>query len=207
MNKAAFYKHVRAKLGPLDTSQVQGFETFLDVTEGLPLSHRAYIMATAWHETGDKMQPVREKGSKEYLRNNYDITGRDPERAKRYGNTTPGDGIRFSGRGYPQLTWKSNYDKADAALAKAGILKRGELLANPDLALRIDIAVFIMIRGMTEGWFTGKKLSNYLPASGTATRAQYIAARYIVNIQDRADLIEDYAQIFERGLRDAGVAA
>jgi len=205
MNRAAFYKTVRAKLGSLDQSQVDGFETILNAIAGQPLSYQAYMLATTWHETADTMQPIKEKGSNEYLRNQYDITGRRPDTAKAYGNVNPGDGIRYCGRGYVMNTWYTNYAKADAALAKAGILKQGELLANPDLAMRHDVAAFIMLAGMLGGWFSGKRLSSYLPAKGTATRAQYIAARRIINIQDKADLIEDYAQIFERALRDAGI--
>lgn len=28
--------------------------------DGLPITHQAYILATAWHETARTMQPVRE---------------------------------------------------------------------------------------------------------------------------------------------------
>lgn len=48
-------------------------------------------------------------------------------------------------------------------------------------------------------------MAQRLPMKGVATRAQYINARYLVNVQDKADLIEDYAQAFERALRDGGV--
>jgi hypothetical protein len=65
-------------------------------------------------------------------------------------------------------------------------------------------AAAIMRKGMDGGWFTGKSLAAMLPATGTATRGQYINARRIINGTDRADLIEDYAQHFERALRDGG---
>ncbi len=71
--------------------------------------------------------------------------------------------------------------------------------------MRPDISAFILRNGMTKGWFSGKKLADYLPPAGVATRAQYIQARRIINILDKADLVEDYAQIFERALRDGGV--
>jgi hypothetical protein len=62
-----------------------------------------------------------------------------------------------------------------------------------------------MLEGMREGWFTGKKLSTYLPDQGVATRLQYVAARKIINGTDKAELVEDYAQVFERALRDGGL--
>ena len=41
---------------------------------------------------------------------------------------------------------------------------------------------------------------------GVATKEQYIKARRLVNLNDKADMIEDYAQVFERALRNGGVA-
>jgi hypothetical protein len=186
---AAFFATVRAKLGPLKQGQVDGILRILAATEGAPLSHRAYMLATPWHETDATMQPVREafRQSEAWRKKNL-----------RY--------YPWYGRGDVQLTWEPNYRKADAALAKAGLINPGDLLANPDLAMRPDISAFILRHGMEGGWFTGKKLSDYLPASGVATRAQYIQARRIINILDRADLVEDYAQAFERALRDGGCA-
>ena len=206
MNKAAFYKTVRDRLGSLDQSQVNGFETLLAALDGAPLSHRAYMLATAWHETDATMQPIKEKGGEAYFIRLYDVAGDRPKTCIAYGNTCAGDGPRHCGRGYVMLTWKDNYARADAELAEAGLIKRGELLANPDLAMRPDIAAFIMVRGMAEGWFSGKKLSTYLPARGVATRAQYVQARRIINGTDKAELVEDYAQVFERALRDGGVS-
>lgn len=46
MNLSAFFSHVRQDFGRLKTSQVQGFETILRASEGLPRSHRAYLLAT-----------------------------------------------------------------------------------------------------------------------------------------------------------------
>lgn len=191
LNKAAFYKTVRARLGALNQSQVEGFEAVLAAVAGLPLSWQAYILATAWHETGATMQPVREAHwlSEGWRKKNL-----------RY--------YPYYGRGYVQTTWLRNYEWLDAASAKAGLTKPGEILANLDLAMRPDVAALALVDGMVEGRYDahGKKMRDRLPASGVATRAQYINARYLVNIQDKADLIEDYAQAFERALRDGGVA-
>lgn len=185
MNRAAFYKHVRAKLGSLSQLQVQGFEAVLDAMEGSPLSWSGYALATAWHETAKTMQPVREA---------YWMSEGWRKTHLRY--------WPWYGRGYVQLTWERNYQKADDELGLGGAL-----MADKDMAMNPAIAAKIMRQGMDEGWFTGVAFRHVLPAKGVATRAQYMNARTIINGRDKADLIEDYAQVFERGLRDAGVAA
>lgn len=198
MNAAAFYKTVRARLGPLTQSQVDGMNAILAAVEGEPLSWQAYMLATAWHETAATMQPVKEHGGEAYYTRLYDVAGDRPKVCIQYGNTCAGDGPKFCGRGYVQLTWKSNYEKAGKVL---GI----DLVAEPDQAMKPEHAAIIMLDGMKNGWFTGKKLASYLPPHGVATKQQYIDARRIINGTDRADLIEDYAQAFERALRDGGV--
>lgn len=190
MNRAAFYKTVRARLGPLTQSQVDGFEAILNAIDGAPLSHQAYMLATAWHETAKTMQPVREA---------FNLSEAWRKKNLRY--------YPWYGRGYVQVTWEQNYARLDAEASAAGLVQPGYILANPDLAMRPDIAAFALRRGLEEGWYDaqGKTMAQRLPISGVATRAQYINARYLVNVQDKADDIEDYAQVFERALRDGGV--
>lgn len=54
---------------------------------------------------------------------------------KNLGNTEPGDGARFIGRGLKQLTGRANYVRCDQALGlKAKLLSAPELLERPDLA-------------------------------------------------------------------------
>lgn len=205
LNKAAFYATVRARLGKLTGDQVRGTEHILNAIECEPLSHQAYMLATAWHETAATMLPIKERGGHAYFTKLYDVAGDRPKVCIQYGNTCAGDGPKHCGRGFVQLTWKVNYEKADDALANHGLIIRGALMADPDLAMQPDIAAFIMLHGMRDGWFTGKKLSSYLPAQGVATKGQYILARKIINGTDRADLVEDHAQVFERALRDGGL--
>lgn len=181
MNPEYFYARVRQGLKvALSQTQVDGFKVVLAACEGAPLAHAAYMLATAWHETAATMQPVREAFwlSEQWRREHL-----------RY--------YPWYGRGYVQLTWQENYAKADAKLGLAG-----ELLRTPDKAMEADIAAKIMRLGMDEGWFTGVKLRAVLPDAGVATRSQYMDARTIINGRDKADLIEDYAQVFERALRD-----
>lgn len=67
-------------------------------------------------------------------------TGQAYEGRADLGNTSPGDGVRYKGRGPIQLTGKKNYALASAAL---GI----DLVASPALAATIGIGF------RTAGWF------------------------------------------------------
>lgn len=189
MDEAKFFTTVRERLHGLKQEQVDGINTVLAAAAGTPLAYASYMLATAWHETNATMQPVREAYwlSEDWRRTHL-----------RY--------YPWYGRGYVQLTWEGNYKRADKELAEAQLINPGDLLANADLAMKSMLAAFIMRRGMEEGWFTGVKLSAVLPSSGVATRAQYMNARTIINGRDKADLVEDYAQVFERALRDGGWA-
>jgi putative chitinase len=187
MDVAAFFSTVRARLGALSQLQVDGFTAVLKATDGQPLAHRAYTLATPWWETKTTMQPVREA---------YWLSEDWRKAHLRY--------YPWYGRGYVQLTWQAGYAKADMLLAAGGLIKPGELIANPDLAMRPDVAAFVLRHGMDQGWFTGVTLAHCLPMTGVATRAQYTDARTIINGHDKADQIEAFAQIFERALRDGG---
>lgn len=59
------------------------------------------------------------------------------EGRKDLGNTQPGDGVRYKGRGFIQLTGRANYRTYGQAL---GI----DLEGNPDLALRPDVAAKVL---------------------------------------------------------------
>ena len=174
MNRTEFYARVRPIFGgTLSQKQVDGIEALLAATEALPVTHRAYLLATAMHETASTMQPIAEYGK---------------GRSKAYGK--PGKhGQAQYGRGYVQLTWDANYEKADKALGL-----NGALMKDFNLAMQPTIAAKILVRGCSEGWFTGKKLADYLPGD-------YRGARRVVNGLDKADLIAGYAREFEAALR------
>lgn len=109
----------------------------------------AYILATVMVESrmGKYMY---ELGERSYF-NRY-------EGRRDLGNTQTGDGYKYRGRGFVQITGRNNYDKFSKIL---GI----DLVNNPDLAARKDIAVKILIKGMIEGKFTRRKLSDYFNSS------------------------------------------
>lgn len=190
MSEAQFFATVRPLFGTLAQSQVDGCKVLLKATEFLPLAFRAYLLATTFHETAKTMRPISEYGGKKYFHDMYDIKGNRPHVAKRLGNTEPGDGVKFHGRGYVQITGRANYVKAGKVLGVS-------LVERPALALEPKNAAEILVAGCTEGWFTGKKLGDYLGGSSR----DYVNARRVVNGKDKAKLIASYAVVFEEGLR------
>lgn len=179
--------------GKLNKGQVEGCSAILDEWERRNLTdlrQLAYIFATPFLETDQTMQPIKEYGGNAYYLKMYDVRGERPALARRNGNTEPGDGARYCGRGYVQLTWKNNYAKMTKMLQAAGF--NVDLVANPDLAMRPDIASFVMFEGMLKGTFTGKKLSDFF----NRTTTDWINARRIINGTDRAQRIADVAKSF-----------
>lgn len=198
MNKAFFDKLRSTIMGPtLEDGEVTGVTSILEACAGLPLPWTAYALATAYHETAHTMQPIKEYGGDKYFHRMYDIEGARPDLAKRNGNIHPGDGVKFCGRGYVQLTWRANYKRAGDKLGM-------DLITTPYAAMNKDVAARIMREGMKDGWFTGKAFKDYLPTNRAATEAQYQAARRIINGTDKAALIAKYAMQFQSALIDGG---
>lgn len=181
MNRAAFFAAVRTSLfaGRLTQSQVDGIDAILDEwdAEGLT-DHRwlAYMLATAYHETGQHMQPITEFGGVRYF-DKYD-TG---ALAARLGNTpqADGDGYKYRGRGLVQITGHANYQKFGIA-------------DDPDRALDPVTATKIMFTGMKAGMFTGRKLADYFHD----VAADWVNARKIINGLDRANDVAGYGRKF-----------
>lgn len=183
MNLKTFFANIRPIFGGYMTeSQVAGIETILEAWarhgDKNP-RHLAYILATAKHETAHTMQPVREtlastdSKAKEILTKSWKA-GKLPWVKRDYWS----DG--FFGRGFVQITHASNYEKAGRKLSL-------DLVADPSKALDPDVAGAILVRGMLEGWFTGKSLSDF---------PDFLNMRRVVNGMDRAPEIAILADRF-----------
>ncbi len=179
--------------GKLTALQVRGTTAILDEWEKRKLTDLrdlGYMLGTAKWETDHEMYPNFEKGGSAYLTRLYDVKGSNPTRARKNGNTSPGDGVKYSGKGYVHLTWKNNYAAMTNLIQAAGI--KVDLVANPELAMRPDIAAFVMFEGMERGTFTGAKLSTFF----TPTKSDWIGARSIINGTDKAAEIAAIAKAF-----------
>lgn len=152
----------------LTVNQEQVVEDIIKATQHLPAEHTAYILATAYHESllGKFMQEVD--------------SGLAYEGRKDLGNIRAGDGPRFKGRGYVQLTGRRNYQVF-------GRLLFLDLESHPDLASKPEVALKILVEGMSKGLFTGVSLSDYDTENGL----DFVKARRVINGTDRA---EDIAQ-------------
>jgi hypothetical protein len=125
----------------------------------------AYVLATTEWETAQTFKPVREAFwlSEDWRRNNL-----------RY--------YPFYGRGYVQLTWKNNYEKYSRIL---GV----DMVSEPDIAMRPNVALFILVHGFKTGIFTGRKIADYIDQG----RTDFVGARRCINDRDKAHRIAELA--------------
>lgn len=200
-----FYNSIRKDLfkGTLTQSQVDGINTILENTTDLSRPERAYILATVYHETAKQMQPLSEYGKgKSYSYGKWQQNSKGTEYCFKNGSksvvyTKDECPHLFYGRGLVQLTWYDNYELATRKLQKVGILTPEQsLIKDPELANNPKIATWIMKLGMVEGWFTSRKLSDYIRTD----KKDYVNARRIINGMDSANAIALYADYFEKGL-------
>ena len=204
VNREKLFASVRHSVfgGRLRQAQVDGINIVLatwDASAFEDLRWLAYMLGTDYHETAATMQPIKEYGNVAYFTHLYDVRGKRPDVARRMGNTAPGDGPKYCGRGFVQLTWKNNY-------ARAGELLGIDLVGQPDLAMKADVAAKIMFEGMTDAAiifedqasadpafsFTGKTLEDYF----NGQTEDWINARRIINGTDHAVMIAETAKEF-----------
>lgn len=202
-----FFDHLRKTnvLGPkISETEFSGCTAIILACQAARwgISWTSYSLATSYIETAMTMQPIKELGGTAYYMRMYDITGRRPEKARELGNLTPGDGAKYPGMGYVQMTGLANYRKATKKLQALGF--NVDLVANPELAMRPDIAAAIMVMGMSEGWFTTRKLADDLPVRGPGSLRQFVLSRDIINGKDRDDEIASVAMVFQAGLSVGG---
>lgn len=155
----------------MQQGQVDGINMISHEWTDVDMNQLAYVLATVYHETGRKMQPVKEFGSEEYLR------------SKKY--------YPYYGRDLVQTTWKHNYEKVKQ-------FSRVDVVSSPDLIARMPLAAQVAITFMKSGWYTGKRLSDYINHDD----CDFFHARKIINGLDCADKIAGYALKFQEAMND-----
>jgi putative chitinase len=190
MNRTVFFDAIRADPfgGSLSQSAVDGIEALFaawDTYGDGDHNKFAYILGTAFHES-DRFKTMEEYASGSAYEGRADL-----------GNTEPGDGKRFKGRGFVQITGRRNYQDWSNRLSI-------DLIADPARAAEHVIAARICVEGMMLGTFTGKPLGKYIAAGGIV---DFYNARRVVNGLDRADLIAKYAKAFQVALQAAAEPA
>jgi predicted chitinase len=102
---------------------------------GIKGTELAQFLAQTAHESAN-FTTTKEFGDKNYFKK-YDIK-HNPSKAKVLGNVKPGDGERYKGRGYIQLTGRENYRNAGKALGLP-LEQRPELAERPEIAAKIAV--------------------------------------------------------------------
>lgn len=206
MNRAAFFASLRRRQSgvfgtSLSQGQVKGIEGILSAFE----SHGdgkadtlAYALATAYHETGGRMAPVREgfatsdAGARRAVQNLARKRGPESNVAK-YARPVGSHGHVYYGRGHVQLTWMDNYR---ASSADAGT----DLVRNPDKMLDPEISARVLIKGLLDGRWNGRKkgLRYYL------NKNDLEGARRTVNVTDKWGTIAGYYRAFLAAIEAGG---
>jgi hypothetical protein len=193
-DRAAFFDAVRAQPfgGELAQGQVDGMGYLIDVREqhfgGGPQAREwlAYCLATAYHETGAKMQPVEEIGRGD---------------GKAYGEPVGIYGQTYYGRGHVQLTWEENYKKGEDLLSEKYDLEV-PMHEYPHRMLEDEPSALVLYDGMIGGWFTGVGLAQFF----NEDEEDPVGARAIVNDADKADTIAGYYRDFLAALKASAIA-
>lgn len=198
---ASGFDIIRKQLGKLTQSQVNEINFIVSVIDDdkfISYPQAAYILATVWHETATTILPIVEYGKGKgltygtWLKNSAGQLYCFKDGKKMNSYLCSQYPYLYYGRGYVQLTWFNNYELASK---KLGV----DFLKNPDLVCQKEHAVKIMLEGMKQGWFTGRKLADYLDKA----KKDYVGARRIINGTDKAASIAGYAVIFEKALRSS----
>lgn len=207
MDRAAFFTAIRPLFGTLSSDQVRGMEGIFDAFDAVGDKDQdtlAYALATAFHETGRRMVPVREgfattdAGARRAVANLAAKRGPNSAVAK-YSKPAGPYGHVYYGRGHVQLTWLDNYKKSSA---DAGV----DLVANPDAMLDPVISARVLIAGLLDGRWNGaaKDLDFYEGADDALSDAEATEARRTVNGKDKAAEIAKYFRQFYDALTQAG---
>lgn len=145
-------------------------------SQGVLRNQLAYILATARWETNHTFEPVKEAYwlSEDWRRNNL-----------RY--------YPWYGRGFVQLTWERNYERAGRELGL-------DLTTDPETVMNPEVSAKILVKGSMEGWFTGKKIGDYI----TLQRSDFYNARRVINGLDKAKKIASIARDYDVALKGIG---
>lgn len=206
-DKKRFYDIIRPFFGTLSQEQVDGMEGIFKAFEEVgdkDIDTLAYALATAYHETGKRMVPVREgfaktdKGARSAV-NKLAIKRGPSSAVAKYAKPTGPYGHVYYGRGHVQLTWHENYK---ASSKDAGV----DLEQFPDKMLDPTISARVLIRGIMDGRWNGrgKGIAYYEGADDKLSREEATEARRLVNIQDKALTIAVYFEHFYNALKASG---
>lgn len=169
IDRTVYFDRVRETIfdGVMNQRQVDGQTAILDAfennAEGGDLRKLAYALATTFHETAATMQPIEEYNGA----------------SAPYGQPDPETGQRYYGRGFVQLTHRTNYARADKEL---DLFDDDSCEWHAENALKLDVAGGVLFLGMMEGWFRSDSEGPHnLPRYFNETLDAPVQARNIIN--------------------------
>ena len=228
MDRKLFFASVRASVlyrNGLPQPAVDALDAMLDAGTALTNAELAYCMATAYHEVGSNLLPIRESlnYSASGLLKNFSRARISAADANRLGRK-PGEGPLSLQRqqAIANLIYGGEWGRKNLGntLAGDGWRFRGggfpqttgqanyrkikaavgvDLEAYPDRIMEQRIAIHALIEAMQASIYTGKKLTDYrLPA-------QFAAARAIINadVAKNGEKIAGHARAFLAALEAA----
>ena len=188
---------IRLKFGSLSQEAVDNINLIVETCEKYNLTYpqTSYVLATVAWETARTFKPIEEYGKGKGRK--YGTIYTNTEGVK-YGIAgSGGDTYLYSdyphlyyGRGHTQNTWLDNYKYIKQ---RTGV----DVVNNPNLLLDSKLSAEVTVLAMKEGWYTSKKLSDYINDKSKS----YYQARCVINSLDKAQLIASYAVVFEKALR------
>lgn len=142
------------------------------------------FLAQANHESGNFTSTVEELygDDPDYFKKTYDPEY-NPVGAKKLGNTMSGDGEKYKGRGYIQVTGRYNYGEA-AKRFRLPLLEYPAMLERQRLAIAVSIWYWKwrVRERMSDDWDNVQKVSNIVNGGQTA-------------IGNRAELFKAYGHL------------
>jgi len=151
------------------------------IGSGLKGPELAQFLGQMKHESWNFERLKEKPMGKGYFEKRYGIQYA-PKTAKILGNTRPGDGEKYHGRGFVQLTGRDNYRMASQAL-------NIDLINHPEYAARPDIAAKIAI------WYWKTRVRpNITNFKDTATVTKFINPA-LRGLKDRHENFIDYYRI------------
>lgn len=209
MDKKKFFDTLRGSSlfkGGLSVPNVEGTEAIIDAAlkYRIPeVHHVANMLAETYHETGGYMFPIKET----VYASHKDKNPSDKTVIARLDNAWAKGQLKWVkepywrdgwfGRGQIQLTHEKNYLTAGTAI---GV----DLAKNPDKMLDPHVSAAVVVLGMRDGLFTGKKLSDYKFPDALSAKVEDNPRR-IINGKDGTDAdVAKYHKVFYDALIKAG---
>lgn len=133
--RPAVTQQVKAPAKKVSPAEAEAILRKVAMKAGIQGTELAQFMAQCQHETLNFTKMKEIGGSLDFKK--YDPK-HAPRKAKILGNTKAGDGSRYAGRGFIQLTGRDNYKKAGDALGLP-LEKHPEMVENPITAAKVAV--------------------------------------------------------------------